>query len=92
MILGKNSASTTEDKVYLVRFLDDRGPIKLLLSPARYTTLTGAVRGPWSLQVYITSAFPRGVQRNVDESRCAAVASWLSSRRHSSIVLHHLGL
>ena len=26
---GKISTSTTEDKVYLVRFLDDSGPIKL---------------------------------------------------------------
>ena len=31
--LEKISASTTEDKVYLVRFLDDPGPIKRPLSP-----------------------------------------------------------
>ena len=43
--LGKISARTTEDGVYLVRLLDDPGPIKLPLSPARYTTSTGAVRG-----------------------------------------------
>ena len=43
--LGKISAST--DEVYLVRFLDDRGSIKLPLSPARYTTSTGAVQGSW---------------------------------------------
>ena len=73
--LGKISASTTEDKVYLVRFLDDPEPIKLPLPPARYTTSTGAVRGSWCLQVHITSAFPRGIQRNVDESRGATVAS-----------------
>ena len=73
--LGKFSASTTEDKVYLVRFLDDPGPIKLPPLPARYTTSTRAVRGSWCLQVHIGSAFPRGVQRNVDESRGAAVAS-----------------
>ena len=42
--LGKISASTTEDKLYLVRFLDDPGPIKLHLPPARYTTSTGATR------------------------------------------------
>ena len=68
-------ASTTEDKVYLVRFLDDPGPIKLPLPPARYATLTGAARGSWCLQVHIASAFPRGIQRNVDESRGAAVAT-----------------
>ena len=73
--LGKISASTTEDKVYLVRFLDDPGPIKLPLPPARHTTSTGAVRGSWCLQVHIASAFPRGIQRNVDESRGTAVAS-----------------
>ena len=41
--LGKISASTAEDGVYLVRFLDDPGPIKLSLPPVRYTTSTGAV-------------------------------------------------
>ena len=44
--------------------------IKLLLAPARYTTSTGAVRGSWGLQVHIKRAFPRRIQRNVDESRC----------------------
>ena len=73
--LGNLSSSTTEDRVYLVRFLDDPGPIKIPLLPARYTTSTGAVRGSWCLQVHIAGAFPRGIQRNVDESRGAAVAS-----------------
>ena len=54
------SASTTEDKVYLVRFLDGPGPIKLPLPPARYTTSTGAGRGSWCLQVHIASAFLGG--------------------------------
>ena len=58
--LEKISASTTEDRVYLVRFLDDPGPIKLPLSPARYTTSAGAVRGSWCLQVHVASAFSRG--------------------------------
>ena len=39
--LGKISASTTEDRVYLVRFLDDPGTIKLPLSPAHYTPQRG---------------------------------------------------
>ena len=73
--LGKISARTTEDGVYLVRLLDDPGPIKLPLSPARYTTSTGAVRGSWCLQVHVANAFSRGVQRNVDDSRGAAVTS-----------------
>ena len=63
--LGKISVKTTEDGVYLVRFFDDPGPIKLPLSPVRYTTSTGAVRGSWCLQFHVASAFSRGVQRNV---------------------------
>ena len=39
--------------------VDDQGPIKLPLPPARYMTSTGAVRGSWCLQVHIASAFPR---------------------------------
>ena len=68
--LGKFSASTTN--VHLFRFLDDPGLIKFPLPPARRTT--GAVRGSWRRQVHIASAFPRGIQRNVDESRGATVA------------------
>ena len=42
---GKISANTKKDGVYLVRFSDDPGSIKLPLFPARYTTSAGAVRG-----------------------------------------------
>ena len=42
---------------------------------ARYTTSTRAVRGAWCFQVHEVSAFPRWIQRNVDESRGAAVVS-----------------
>ena len=40
---------------------------KLPFPPARYTTSTEAVRGSWCLQVHEASAFPRGIQRNVDD-------------------------
>ena len=80
---GKINASTTEDGVYLVRVLDDLGPIKFLLGPARYTTSTGAIRGSWCLKVHVASAFSRGVQRNVDDSRGAGVISRLPHRRHA---------
>ena len=73
--LGKISATTPTDGVYLVRFLDDPGPIKLPLSPARHTTSTRAVRGSWCLQIHLASAFAQGVQRNAHESRGAAVDS-----------------
>ena len=42
--LKKISASTTEDGVSLAQILDDPGPFKLPLFPARYTTSAGAVR------------------------------------------------
>ena len=71
----KINANTTEDGVHLVRLLDDPRPIKLPLPPARFTTSTGAVRGSWFLQVHEASAFPRGIQCNVDEFRDAAVVS-----------------
>ena len=61
--------------MYLVPFLDDPGPIKLPLPPARYTTSTGTVRGSWYLQAHVDNVFPRGIQRNVDKSRGLAVAS-----------------
>ena len=61
--------------------MDDPGPIKLRLPPARYTTSTGAVRGSWCLQVHLASAFAWGVQRNVDKSRGAAVDSWFAHHR-----------
>ena len=81
--LGKISASTTEDGVYLVQFWDDPGSIKLPLSSARYKTSTGTLRGSWCLQVHVASAFSRGVQRSVDDSRVAAVISSLSCRRRA---------
>ena len=59
----------------MVRFLGDPGPIKLPLPPPRYTTSTGAVRGSWCLQVHEASAFLLGIQRDVDDSRGAAVGS-----------------
>ena len=58
--LKKISASTTEDGVSLAQILDDPGPFKLPLFPARYTTSAGAVRGSWCLQVHVASAFSRG--------------------------------
>ena len=58
--LGKISASTTTQGAYLVRFLDDPGPIKLPLTPARYTTSTGTVPDSSRLQVNLASTFARG--------------------------------
>ena len=84
--LGKPARVRLKAGQYLARFSDDPTLIKLLFSPAGYTTSTGSVRGSWHLQVYVDSAFPRGIQRNADESRDTAVASWLSSCRRFLIV------
>ena len=54
------SASTTEDGISLAQILDDPGPFKLPLFPARYMTSAGAARGSWCLQVHVASAFSRG--------------------------------
>ena len=67
--------------VYLARSLDDPGPFKLPLFQACYTTSAGGVRGSWCLQVHVASAFSRGVQCNVDDSR--GVISSLSRRRRA---------
>ena len=69
--LGKISASTTEDEVKLVRFLDDPEPIKHPLPPPRYATLTRALQGFWVLKIHIARAFPRWIQPDVDVSRGA---------------------
>ena len=66
----------------MVRFWTIRGRPSSLF-PRRFATSTGGVRGSWCLQVHVASAFPRGVQRNVDDSRCAAVISSLSRRRRA---------
>ena len=71
--LGKISASTTTDRVYWVRLLDYAWSIKLPLTPAPYTTLTGAVRSLCCLQVHLANVFAQGLQRTVDQSRGAAV-------------------
>ena len=74
-LLGKISARTSTKQEYLVRFLDDPGPIKLPLSPAHYTTSTGGVHGSWCLQLRRGRSVAHGIQSNVDESRGADVAS-----------------
>ena len=73
--LGIISARTSIDGEYLVRFLDDPGPIKLRVSPTHYTTSTGGVQGSWCLQLRRGRSVARGIQSNVDESRGADVAN-----------------
>ena len=70
---GFDQREHTTKGTYLVRFLDDPGPITLPLTPAHCASSSGAVRGSWYLQVHLASAFARRFQRNADESRGAAV-------------------
>ena len=71
--LGKISSRTSTDGEYLVRFLDDPGPIKRPLSPAPYTTSTRGVQVFWRLQLRQGRSVARGIQSNVGESRGANV-------------------
>ena len=56
---------------YIIRFLDDPGPIKIDLQPARYTTARNAVSGSWCLQRHGHGSLSRVVLRNSDASRGA---------------------
>ena len=55
----------------IIRFLDDSGPIKIDLQPARYTAARNAVFGSWCLQRHGHGSLSRGVLRNSDASRGA---------------------
>jgi hypothetical protein len=67
--LGKIAGHTPTPDVFIVRFLDDPGPVKIALSPSRYDTALAAVCGSWCLQLHRSSPFMLGIRRNVDESR-----------------------
>ena len=54
--LGKISGPPLPSDYYVVRFLDDPGPVKLALPDVRYTTVATAVSGSWCLQVHSGSA------------------------------------
>ena len=89
--LGKIAHRTTSDppsetpsysssnNTYIVRFLDDPGPIKINLWSAHYTTSSTANYGSWCLLRLKTGSLARGVIRNSDASRGASTAS---SARH----------
>ena len=63
---------------YIIRFLDDPGPIKIDLQPARYTTARNAVYGSWCLQHHGNGSLARGLLRNSDVSRGAPTVSTAS--------------
>ena len=68
--LGKiQSIDSTRAGSFFVRFLDDPGPIKIILRDDHYTVDENARRGSWCLQRHLRSAVRTGVNRNVDTSR-----------------------
>ena len=72
---GKISTRTFIDGEYLVRILDDPGPIEPPLPLVHYTTRTGGVRGSWCLHLRRGKSVACGLQSNLDEPRGADVAS-----------------
>ena len=68
--LGKVQAHAPEaNGSYIVRFLDDPGPVQITLSPPRYNTAP-APCGSWCLQVHRNNGnFMRGLRQNIDNSR-----------------------
>ncbi|CAB1104650.1 unnamed protein product [Ectocarpus sp. CCAP 1310/34] len=67
--LGKITGPPLQSDLYVVRFLDDPGPVKLALPDVRYSTAETAVSGSWCLQVHSGSALFKGILRNIDMSR-----------------------
>lgn len=58
---------------YAVCFWDYKGPLQIKISAAKYTTAVDSVCGSWYLHVHKGSAPLRGVVRNIDEPRGAAI-------------------
>ena len=73
--LGKISGPPSAPDSYVVRFLDEPGPVKIVLSPLRYTTTASAVPGSWCLQVHNSGPLFKGLLRNTDMSRGSASPS-----------------
>ena len=66
---------SSPDGSYIIRFLDDPGPIKIDLQRARYTTARNAISGSWCLQRHGTGSIARGVLRSTDTPRGTPIAS-----------------
>ena len=72
---SSNSLSNpSSDGSYIIRFLNDPGPMKINLRPALYTTARDAISGSWCLQRHGTGNLSRGVLPNSDASRGISTA------------------
>lgn len=74
--LGKIASPTAAPERYIVRFLDDPGPVRLALNASLYTTAPDAVRGSWCLQIHVSGGISAGLLRNADDSRSADIITF----------------
>ena len=65
-VAPRASTDTSSTNSYIVRFLDDPGPIKITLLPSLYTTSRSATHGSWCLQRHQAGGLARGVLRNAN--------------------------
>ena len=77
-IANRVTSNSSSDKPYIIRFLDDPGPVKIDLQQASYTTSNFANYGSWCLHRHKTGSLARGVLRNPDASRVATTVSIFS--------------
>ena len=63
-----HSADSSTPNTYIVRFLDDPGPVQLKLRPEFYTISPSAQQGSWCLQRFKSKGLARGIQRNIDRT------------------------
>ena len=62
--LGKIAKLLPPGDRYIVRFLDDPGPVHLTLSPSQYSTALDGVAASWCLQLHKGSAIAPGILRH----------------------------
>ena len=73
-IAHRAPADTSLADSWIVRVLDDPGPIKINLLLSAYTTSRSAVQGSWCYQRHQTGGLASSVLRNADSSRGALTA------------------
>ena len=67
--LGKIHAPVPDSNDgYYIRFLDDPGPLRIILDDAYYTEAPSARRGSWCLQRHDTGNIDDAILRNADNS------------------------
>ena len=65
-LVPRASTETSSTDSYIVRYLDDPGPIKNTLLPSLYTISRSATQGSWCLQRHQAGGLARGVLRNAN--------------------------